>query len=104
MVKHPHIVTLDGEWDIARREELQKLLEPSYETPGEVILDLRTVTYADSTILAGLIVARNRRRGKGYPVPRLVIGSRQLRRLFAIAGLDDAFPIYETLDEAVAEE
>lgn len=102
MAKDPTIITLEGDLDITRRDEIHRLLEPTYESAEAVILDLSAVDYADSTILAALIIARNRRRSKGLSLPRLVITSRRIRRVFSIAGLDQAFPIYETLEEAQA--
>ncbi len=96
------ILRLEGDWDIARRDELERLLRPAYESPGTLILDMQSVNYADSTILAALLVLRNRRRTKGLPVPGLILGSRQVRRLFSIAGLGEAFPTYDSLEAAEA--
>ncbi len=94
------VISLDGDWDIARRDELERLLRPVYDSPGDLIINMQAVNYADSTILAALIVLRNRRRSRGLALPSLVIGSRQVRRLLSIAGLTEAFPLYETLEEA----
>jgi anti-anti-sigma factor len=96
------VVLLDGDWDIARRDELERLLKPAYDSPGNLIIDMHGVNYADSTILAALIVLRNRRRTKGLALPSLVIGSRQVRRLLSIAGLGEAFPLYSSVEEAKA--
>jgi|GEM_PF-6482654 len=30
------IVSLEGDWDIARREELERLLKPVYDSPGSL--------------------------------------------------------------------
>ncbi len=98
------VIQLDGDWDIARRDELERLLRPAYDSPGNLIIDMYAVNYADSTILAALIVLRNRRRSKGLPLPSLVIGSRQVRRLLSIAGLSEAFSLYGSLEEAKARE
>ena len=96
------VISLDGDWDIDRRDELEGLLRTVYDFPGNLVLDMHSVNYADSTILAALIVLRNRRRTKGLPLPCLVIGSRQVRRLLNIAGLSEAFPVFDTLEEAKA--
>jgi anti-anti-sigma factor len=102
MAEEAKVVRLEGDWDIARRDELERLLKPVYDSPSELIVDLQTVIYADSTILAALIVLRNRRRSKSLPLPRLVIGSRQVRRLFSISGLDQAFLTYDSMPAAQA--
>ncbi len=96
------VVVLDGDWDIARRDELERLLTPAYDFLGGLIIDMQAVNYADSTTLAALIVLRNRRRKKGLALPSLVIGSRQVRRLLSIAGLGEAFSLYESVEEAKA--
>lgn len=96
------IVQLEGDWDISRRDELERLLEPAYLWPGDVILDLKGVAYADSTILAALVVLRNRRRTKGLPLPSLVVGTQQIKRLLNISGLSEAFPTYASIEEAQA--
>ncbi|HET9393086.1 MAG TPA: STAS domain-containing protein [Candidatus Rubrimentiphilum sp.] len=101
-MEKPRVVRLEGDWDIARRDELERLLGPVSDAPSEVILDLASVNYADSTILAELVVLRNRRRTKNLPLPRLVIGSPQVRRLFSISGLDQAFPTYDSVPDAQA--
>ena len=98
------VISLDGDWDIGRRDELETLLRPAHDTPGNLVIDMRSVNYADSTILAALIVLRHRRRTKGLPLPSLVIGSRQVRRLLTIAGLGDAFRLFDSVEEAKAED
>jgi len=102
--KKPQIVRLEGDWDISRRDELERLLEPAYLWPAGVILDLQGVAYADSTILAALVVLRNRRRTKGLPLPSLVVGTQQVRRLLNISGLSEAFPTFDSVEAAEAAE
>lgn len=100
--KKAQVVRLEGDWDISRRDELERLIEPAYVWPGEVILDLHDVAYADSTILAALVVLRNRRRTKGLPLPSLVVGTQQIKRLLNISGLSEAFPTFASIEEAEA--
>src|SRR5581483_5724263 len=101
--KKPQIIRLEGDWDISRRDELERLLEPAYLWPAGVIVDLQLVNYADSTILAALVVLRNRRRTKGLPLPSLVVGgSLQVRRLLNISGLSEAFLTYDSIEAAEA--
>lgn len=97
------IIGLKGDWDISRRDELERLLEPAYAWPAGVVIDMSGVDYADSTILAALVVLRNRRRSKKLPLPALVVASRQVRRLLSISGLDEAFACYETVEAATAD-
>jgi anti-anti-sigma factor len=48
---------LRGAWDLARREELCELLGP---LSGSITIDLRDVTYIDSTAIGVFVATRNR--------------------------------------------
>jgi anti-anti-sigma factor len=50
-------VTLAGEWDLARQEELRELLRP---LTGSLTVDLREVTYLDSSAISVFVETRNR--------------------------------------------
>ena len=99
---HPLVITLDGEWDLARAEELEKTLEPAYDQPL-VILDMTNTTYADSTCLGRLIKMRSHRREKEFEPAFIVLPSPQLRKLFDLVGFDKIWPLFDTLEEARAE-
>ncbi len=96
----PLIVTVDGEWDLARADELEALLQPTYER-SNVILDMTHSTYADSTCLGRLIRMRTHRAEQGFDPARIVLPSPQLRKLFDLVGFDRMWPLYDTLDEAL---
>lgn len=94
------VVSLSGEWDIYRREELRNRLEPAYYEP-EVIFDLTTAKYVTSTLICALIVAHKHRREHALPPATLAVKSAFVRRLLGATGLDGLFAIYETLEDAV---
>lgn len=94
------VVSLSGEWDIYRREELRNRLEPAYYEQ-EVIFDLTTAKYVTSTLICALIVAHKHRREHGLPSATLAVKSAFVRRLLGATGLDGLFTIYETLEDAV---
>lgn len=84
-------IALEGELDIARKDELQRLFD-SIEKDGPLTIDLRRVTYADSTFLRvlGLLAVRFEE------VPITLLGaSPALRRVFGIVQFDRLFRIVD---------
>ncbi len=98
----PLIITLEGEWDLARADELERLLEPAYERPL-VILDMSNTSYADSTCLGRLITMRSHRRERNFEPAFIVLPSPQLRKLFDLVGFDKIWPLFDTLEQARTE-
>jgi anti-anti-sigma factor len=96
----PTVITLTGDWDIYRRDELRRMFAPSYDEPY-LVLDLSAVTYADSTILSELVRMRKHRSEKKLPGFALV-PSKRFERVLAITRLDQIWPCFETLDDAIA--
>lgn len=95
-------MTLDGEWDLSRKAELHALLLRAYDHDN-VVVDLTGVAYMDSTALSQFAIMRKSRGGAGYEPARFVVPSEHLRKLFAIVGFDKVFPIFSTLEEAIAD-
>lgn len=94
------VISLAGEWDIYRRDELRSRLEPAYYE-REVVLDLTAAKYVTSTLICALIVAHKHREATGMPRAALAVKSAFVRRLLSATGLDGLFPIYETVEEAI---
>lgn len=94
------VVSLAGEWDIYRREELRNRLEPAYYE-REVIFDLTAAKYVTSTLICALIVAHKHRREQHMPSAIVAVRSAFVRRLLGATGLDGLFPIYESVEDAV---
>ncbi len=84
-----HRIELAGELDLSRKSELKRLFEP-LQKDGPLTIDLRHVTYADSTflhLLASLAV-------RFQEVPITLLGATPpLRRLFEILQFDKLFQI-----------
>lgn len=86
-----HKLSLEGEYDLARRDEIARLFD-LLDGDGAVI-DLTNVTYLDSTILNEL--ARLRRHGADRSV--LLTGANaHIRRLFKVVRFDEVFDIADT--------
>ncbi len=84
-----HRIELAGELDLSRKGELKRLFDP-LQKDGPLTIDLRQVTYADSTflhLLASLAV-----RFQGAPIT-LLGATPPLRRLFEIVRFDKLFQI-----------
>jgi anti-anti-sigma factor len=88
------------ELDIAYCDAFAKDLARADGVPN-VIVDLSAVTYMDSTCLSKLIFMRKTRSSLGLPQEALVICSPSLRRVLKVVGLDEMWPIFESVDDAV---
>jgi anti-anti-sigma factor len=93
------VVSLAGEWDIYRREELRGRLEPAYHEP-QVILDLTAAKYVTSTLICALILAHKHRIAHGLPQAMLAVKSAFVRRLLTATGIDGFFPVFESVEDA----
>jgi anti-sigma B factor antagonist len=91
------VVTVRGEIDVASAPELRSCLHElaTADTPA-VTVDLRAVTFMDSSAL-GVLVGALRRSRENETVFRLVIDSPRLLKIFEITGLTSVFDISETL-------
>lgn len=103
---HGHSTLLKVEGTIKLGESAQffaQTLKRALETePGHVLVDLSEINYIDSTGIGELVGYLGRFRDTGRKLV-LVNPSERIRKLLKIAKLDDLFPIYDTLDAALAE-
>ena len=86
-----HRIELEGEYDLSRLEELREALA-HIDGNGPVILDLRSVDYADSTFLHEL----GRLKTKYPDCPMIVYGaSSRMKKLLSLVDFDKLFTISE---------
>jgi len=98
------LFSLGGSLDIATSPTLRAaLLEAADHDGHEIIVDLTTLEFLDSTGLGALIGARKRAAEHGGSV-RLVAQEGQILRLLRITGLLDVFAAYPTIEAALADE
>jgi anti-sigma B factor antagonist len=94
------LVTLQGELDLACAytfdRELRRLEDSA---PDCIVIDMRGLTFVDSSGLGRLLGARRRARRAGRRLV-LVRGGHAIQRLLAIAGLEESF---ETVGEVPEE-
>lgn len=91
-------LSLYGELDIAAATDLEAALEEvEHDRPERILLDLRGLTFLDSTGLRTLLAADTRAREAGR---RLTIlqGPDAVRRVFEITGLEERLELVD--DEA----
>jgi anti-anti-sigma factor len=96
-------LVLIGEFDLSSAGQIEEVLKDLEEgRPPLLVLDLRELTFMDSTGLRVMVSADARARDDSR---RLVIvqGPEPVHRVFRITGLDDHLDIVETPEAAVSE-
>lgn len=88
------IMTLKGEIDIYTATKLkQELNELVSQENSDVVVDLKDVTYMDSTGLGTFISALKNSEKSGTSL-RLIRANERLFRLFQVTGLDDVIDVH----------
>lgn len=95
------VVHAVGEIDLSTSGALREAVSAAIALSPRVIVDLRLVTLLDSTGMSALVEAQSRARAGGGVVA-LVGPRRRVRMVLEITRLDEMFPIYDGLQEAVA--
>lgn len=98
----PVVLQLSGEYDLLRREELEAQLSQA-QFADIAILDMREVSYIDSTALTELVRLKKRMAQHGAGIVRLVAPQPNVQKIFALTQLEQIFPIFKTLGEAMYE-
>jgi anti-anti-sigma factor len=81
------VITARGELDLASADGLrQELMKPEATAPT-VVLDLRKVTFMDSSGLSVVVAEHQRALADGFRFAIAVGGAGEVRRLFELAGL-----------------
>jgi len=94
------VISVEGELDLSTAPSLKWMLVDSLETGGSrLVVDLSLVTFIDSTAL-GVLVGVTRRLDLGARLA-IVCALPKVLKIFQFSGLDGAFAIFPTLDEAL---
>jgi anti-sigma B factor antagonist len=95
------VISVEGELDLATAPSLKWMLVDSLETASSrVVVDLSLATFMDSTALGVLVGVTKRLDADGRLA--IVCTRPNVLKIFEISGLDGAFAIFPTLDEALA--
>lgn len=93
------VVAVAGEVDLETASQLNDhALAALRDVSPHVVLDVSGVTFMDSTGLK-VMVSIARRAGAASGSFAVVGSSRTVLRLLSLTGLDEAFPLYESLDD-----
>ena len=96
-------LVLSGELDLSSATQVEEVLKDIEETePRLIVLDLRELTFMDSTGLRVMVSADARARDAARRLA-IVQGPEAVHRVFRITGLDDHLEIVETPEAAVSE-
>ncbi|MFO7572758.1 MAG: STAS domain-containing protein [Gaiellaceae bacterium] len=95
------VVVAEGEVDAFAASDLEAALEEAGRL-GNVVIDLRRVSFMDSTAL-GLVARAVRMRGEAGRLVRVVLPRGSARRIFEITALDGALPVTPSREDGLAE-
>jgi anti-sigma B factor antagonist len=94
------ILTLDGDFELAHAPEIgHRLTDVLAGCDGNLIVDLRGVSFLDSKTLRLLLIALRHADSVGCRL-MLVRPNAHVWRVFEVAGFDRLFPSFETLRAA----
>jgi anti-sigma B factor antagonist len=88
------LVGMAGELDLAAAEAVETALAPVEDRFPTVVLDLRNVTFLDSTGIRVLVSADARARKAGREL-KIVRGPEEVQKLLYLAGLDKILPLID---------
>jgi anti-sigma B factor antagonist len=92
-----------GELDIATAPEFEQAIADATSEPGaELVLDLRELTFMDSTGLRALAQTNARAGEDGFALS-IVRGPRQIERVLEISGLADLLPLVDAPPDVPSE-
>jgi anti-anti-sigma factor len=88
------LVRLSGEIDLAAVEAIENELLPLEDRFPTVVLDLRGVTFLDSTGLRAIVSADARARKNGFEL-KIIRGPEQVQKILYLSGLDKILPLVD---------
>jgi anti-sigma B factor antagonist len=98
-----HVLTLRGEIDVYTAPRLRQAIVDLVENgAGHIVVDMTKVEFLDSTGL-GVLVEGLKRVRTHEGVMSVVATQDKILKIFDITGLNKAFPMYATVDEALAQ-
>jgi anti-sigma B factor antagonist len=96
------LIAVEGELDLSTAPHLKwKVVDALQTGTGDLVLDLSPATFMDSTTL-GMLVGVKRRLRDGERLS-IVCPPGDVLKIFEFAGMDEAFAIFPTLAEALAD-
>ena len=100
-VERAHVVAPSGELDLFTADEAQAALRARPAGSEVVVLDLRALTFMDTSGMRLVVETVHELDGTGVRFA-LVRGGPDVHRLFTLARLDERLPFFDDLDAALA--
>lgn len=95
------VISVEGDLDLSTAPRLKWMLIDSLETGhSRLVVDLSLASFMDSTAL-GVLVGVKRKLDDDVQLA-IVCARANVLKIFELAGMDSAFAIFSTLDEALA--
>jgi anti-anti-sigma factor len=95
------VVAAAGELDLSTIPGLEGQLLREVNGRRSVVVDLTRLSFVDSSGI-GLLIKAHRARENGAFLHTVVAPGSQVERVFALAGIDKALPLFRDLGEAIA--
>ncbi|WTX00971.1 STAS domain-containing protein (plasmid) [Streptomycetaceae bacterium NBC_01309] len=101
------VLHLSGEWDFQVMGQLKPHLDALRRTPPDtLVVDVSDLTFADSTLTAGLVYCLRKLRDCGTHV-RLALGTRPqgdiVTRVLQLTGATNLLPVHDSLEDALTQ-
>ncbi len=97
------VVALWGELDLATVEQVRTVLNSRDQRSDTVVLDLRGLTFIDSSGLSLCVSEQQRAGAADYRFVVAVGGAPAVRRMFELAGLQETLELIDDPDSALVE-
>ncbi|MFC9977945.1 STAS domain-containing protein [Spirillospora sp. NPDC127200] len=94
------LVRVQGELDVVTRERFEEAMLGVVDVGAPMVVDMRQVTFCDSTGLNAIVAANRRANERGTPIA-LIAPPPRIARILHITGIDRYVPVYDTLRAAI---
>lgn len=95
------VIAISGELDVATVASLRQLLLQRNGKHRLVVVDLTAVSFIDSTGLSALILGQRQQHEHGADLS-LVGLQPQVEKVLEVTGLNEVFPIYDDVEDAMS--
>ncbi|MGB3682281.1 MAG: STAS domain-containing protein [Rubrobacteraceae bacterium] len=96
------LVSVRGEIDLHSAPKVQNAVERGANGVEAVIVDLREITFMDSTALSMFMRAKDELGGRGISL-RLANPSEAVERIFGVTGFGEYFEVFPSREAAIAD-
>ena len=91
------MISVPGEWDSYKLDELHSRLEPAYEA-DHIVINLSGARHVTGTFLAALLELRGYRDSRKLEPAVILVNSAFVRKLLSLAGFDGMFRVYDSIE------